>query len=44
MTRIFNPTSPVLILTVDTNHKSKEKESKEFNSDDSFRFQESMKT
>jgi cytoplasmic iron level regulating protein YaaA (DUF328/UPF0246 family) len=38
MTRIFNPTSPVLILTVDTNHKTKEKESKEFNPDDSFRF------
>ncbi|MDD5189128.1 MAG: putative DNA binding domain-containing protein [Methanoregula sp.] len=38
MARIYNPTSPVLILTVDTNHKSKENESLEYNSDDSFRF------
>ncbi|MDO8873419.1 MAG: putative DNA binding domain-containing protein [Methanoregula sp.] len=38
MARIYIPTSPVLILTVDTNHKTKEKESNEYNPDDSFRF------
>lgn len=38
MTGTFNPTSPVLIITVDTNHKTKENESKQYNSQDGICF------